>query len=87
MHIFYHLSQQFLSIPEISFLQITLFSVMLFVMTTLGDLTGSLLKRDAQVKDSGSLMPGHGGLLDTFDALIFTVPAFYYFHKLVINVS
>ena len=87
MYIFYYLSQQFSRMPEMSFLKITFFSVMLFVMTILGDLTGSLLKRDAQVKDSGNLMPGHGGLLDTFDALIFTMPAFYYFHKLVTNVS
>lgn len=52
------------------------------VLATIGDLVESLLKRNAGVKDSGAIMPGHGGALDRFDSLIFVTPFIYGFLKL-----
>ncbi len=49
-----------------------------------GDLSESLLKRDAKVKDTSSIIPGYGGVLDTFDSLLFTAPAMYYYFKFFI---
>jgi len=44
------------------------------VISVVGDLTFSLIKRECKIKDYGSIMPGHGGMLDRFDSVVFTVP-------------
>ncbi|WP_452598565.1 phosphatidate cytidylyltransferase [Pontimicrobium sp. MEBiC01747] len=62
-------------------------SVIVSVIGTIGDLIESKFKRQAKVKDSGSIMPGHGGLLDRFDSIIFAAPFIYLFLRILQYVS
>ncbi|NLJ57375.1 MAG: phosphatidate cytidylyltransferase [Tissierellia bacterium] len=58
---------------------IIIFSVSTSIFSMVGDLTASKIKRKFRVKDFGNLLPGHGGIMDRFDSVLFVAPAVYYF--------
>lgn len=63
---------------SLSYLAIASFSLIVCILSLFGDLFESWLKRRAAVKDSGDILPGHGGFLDRFDGILFTVFFFYF---------
>ncbi|MDD2286244.1 MAG: phosphatidate cytidylyltransferase [Paludibacter sp.] len=66
-----------LFVPEVSLISWLFFSQIVVVFGTFGDLLESLLKRTVQVKDSGNVIPGHGGLLDRFDSMLLVAPVIF----------
>ena len=62
-------------------------AIIVSIFSTLGDLIESKLKRVAQIKDSGNIMPGHGGILDRLDSIIFVVPFINLFYLILYYVS
>ena len=68
-------------IQQISVLDWIVIAILVVIFGTYGDLFESLLKRKAEIKDSGKLIPGHGGMLDRFDSILFAAPVvFVYLH-------
>ena len=54
------------------------------VISQIGDLAASAIKRNHDIKDYGHLIPGHGGIMDRFDSVIFTAPIIYFLAKMFI---
>ena len=56
------------------------------LISMVGDLAASAIKRNQGIKDYGKLIPGHGGILDRFDSVIFTAPVIYYLAKIILGI-
>ena len=70
-------------LPELSSLDCLILATLLTITGLWGDLTESAMKRSVGMKDSGGILPGHGGMLDRLDSLLFTAPVFYYYVTMV----
>jgi len=71
--------------PEFPLVHAVIAGVILSIAGVIGDLAESMWKRSAAVKDSGTLIPGHGGFLDRFDSIFFTTPILYVYWVLIQN--
>lgn len=69
------------TVIEIDYIKMIIFLPFISVSGILGDLSASIVKRQCMIKDFGNIMPGHGGVLDRFDSVLFTIPITYYIVK------
>lgn len=64
---------------SVNYFMVCILGMVLAVIGTVGDLSASVLKRQCGIKDYGNIMPGHGGLMDRFDSVVFVAPFLYAF--------
>ena len=74
-----------LFLSEVGTLYAMLLGLCIGIVAQIGDLSASLIKRYCQIKDYSNIIPGHGGILDRFDSLLFSFPAAYIFIKLLLQ--
>lgn len=72
-------------LPELAWTDAVILGVLGSIFGQSGDLVESMLKRSCGVKDSGNVLPGHGGILDRVDALLFVAPLVYYYHQIRVS--
>jgi len=68
---------------KFSIFLLMLLAIVVNIFAQLGDLAESAIKRQAKIKDSGTILPGHGGVLDRFDSTFFAIPAVYFLLNLI----
>lgn len=71
------ISKEKMGLTVLSYIAIALMGAVCALVGTVGDLTASMVKRQTGIKDFGNIMPGHGGLMDRFDSVLFVLPVFY----------
>ena len=74
----------FWRLPQLAFVHLLVLALGCSVFGQLGDLVESMWKRSLQIKDSSAIIPGHGGVLDRFDSLLFAAPFMYYYLRIVV---
>jgi len=75
--IYIHYNEQFLTKFNLNYLNLIMIIILISIINQIGDLVISYFKRLKNIKNTGKILPGHGGLLDRIDGIIFTIPSSY----------